>query len=97
MEFVEWFFLIIAFVCALFFVQMAIDFQREKSELMPQVKQVLEIRARHESEIEKVERLISEAEAQLATLDEEFERVNQETTSLEAKIEAIGKTQKADT
>ncbi len=86
----EWIFGIITLFCAVFLLQMMVDFNLQRGALMPQVKQIHDVRARHEAEIEKVNRLAKEAEEQLATLDAEAHALSETIADLDAKIDAIG-------
>jgi phage shock protein A len=68
---------------------MIVDFNFHRGQLMPQIKQILDVRTRHEAEIEKVNRLAKEAEEQLATLDAEVHALSQTIAELDAKIDAL--------
>jgi len=85
---IAWVFGIITLACAFFFLQMLVDYNGQRGLIMPALKQAREIRERHEVEIEKVDRLTKEAEAQLSALHEESKALNQEIRGLDEEIEA---------
>lgn len=84
---ITWIFGIIALACAFFFLQMVVDYNGQRGQIMPALKDVREIRKRHESELEKVDRLTQEAEAQLAALDDEAETISDKIKEMDEKID----------
>lgn len=84
---ITWIFGIITLACAGFFLQMVVDYNGQRGQIMPALVQVREIRKRHESEIEKIERLTQEAEAQLAELEAEAEEMGAQIKDLDEKLE----------
>jgi len=69
---------------------MLLDFNRQKSEIAPQLKQVLDIRERHESELEKVVHLTDESEGQVAELEQELVGLEEELAKLEEQLNLMG-------
>lgn len=85
---IAWVFGIITLACAFFFLQMLVEYNGQRGLIVPALTQAREIRERHETEIEKVDRLTKEAEAQLAALDEEAKALNLKIKGLDEEIEA---------
>jgi len=88
---ITWIFGIIALACGFFFLQMVVDYNGQRGQIMPVLKQVREIRQRHESEIEKVERLTKDAEAQMAVLVEEEKGLSKRIKELDEKLDLYKK------
>jgi chromosome segregation ATPase len=84
---ITWVFGIITFACAFFFLQMLIDYNGQRGIIMPALKQAREVRERHATEIEKVDRLTKEAEAQLVALNEESKALNQKIKALDEEMD----------
>ncbi|MGA1196764.1 MAG: hypothetical protein ACO36I_09730 [Candidatus Latescibacterota bacterium] len=84
---IAWVFGIITLACAFFFLQMLVDYNSQRGLIMPALKQAREIRERHEIEIEKVDRLTKEAEAQLSALQEESKAISQKIKALDEEID----------
>ncbi len=84
---IAWVFGIITLACAFFFLQMLVDYNSQRGLIMPALKQAQEIRERHEIEIEKVDRLTKEAEAQLSALNEESKAISQKIKALDEEID----------
>jgi len=84
---ITWVFGIITLACAGFFLQMVVDYNGQRGQIMPALTQVREIRKRHEIEIEKVDRLTQEAEAQLAELETEAQGLDDQIKDLDEKLD----------
>lgn len=90
----EWVFGAITLACAVFILQMLLEYNSQRTLLMPQFKQVRDVRERYESEIAKIEELAKEAETQLGTLNQEEERLKKIVAEQDDKIRALN--EKAD-
>ena len=88
---ITWIFGIIAIACAFFILQMLIEYNSARGQIMPQLRNVREIRKRHESEIEKVDGLSKEAEEKMAQLDSELDQLKAQTGESEAKVADLRK------
>mgnify|MGYP006297943491 CR=1 FL=1 len=91
-----WVFGIITLACAGFFLQMLTDYNPQRGQIMPQLRQVREIRQRHEAELEKVDRLTKDAEAELEGLEKEAGVLHDEQMALEAEVEALKRSEDQD-
>ena len=85
---ITWIFGIITLACAGFFLQMVVAYNVVRSQIIPALNQVREIRKRHGVEIEKVDRLTKEAETQLAELEVEAQGLGEQIKDLDEKLEA---------
>jgi len=88
---IAWVFGIITLACAFFFLQMLVDYNTQRGLLVPALKQAREMKERHETEIEKVDRLTKEAEAQLSALHEESKALSQKIKALDGEIDVSKK------
>lgn len=84
---ITWIFGIITLACAGFFLQMVVDYNGQRGQIMPALVQVREIKKRHETELEKVIRLTQEAEAQLAELEAEAQGLSDVIKVLDEKLD----------
>ena len=85
----EWVFGAITLACAVFILQMLLEYNSQRTILAPQFKQVRDVRERYESEIEKIEELAKQAETQLGTLNLEAERLQKIVADQDAQIQAL--------
>lgn len=85
---ITWIFGIITIACAFFFLQMLMEYNRERGQITPKLRKIREIRKRHEAEMEKVDELSKEAEEIMSGLNSELDAVKAEAAELEAEIEA---------
>jgi hypothetical protein len=83
-----WVFGILAVACGIFFTHMVIDYNTQRGRIVPALGQVLEIRKRHETEIEKADQIIKEAEERLAELKQEEKEVADQIKAIEAEVVA---------
>lgn len=93
---VSWIFGIITLACAGFFLQMVMAYNSQRGQIMPALKQVRDIKKRHEMELEKVDRLATESEAQLATLTEEANALEQNIKTLDERLDVYKKADSDD-
>lgn len=84
---ITWIFGIITLACAFFFLQMVVDYNGQRGQIMPALTQVRDIKKRHELELEKVDRLTQEAESQLAVLEAEAEGLELSVKALDEQLE----------
>ena len=88
---ITWIFGIITLACAFFFLQMVMDYNGQRGQIMPALNQVREIKKRHEMELEKVDRLAQESEAQLAALTEEADALADNIKILDERLDLYKK------
>ena len=86
---VDWIFLVISLGCAIFLFQILFDYNRQASSIRPQLREAAEIHARHSGEIEKVERLIEEAQKEGAGLDGQIAELDEKHQKLEQALERL--------
>lgn len=85
---ITWVFGIITLACGVFFLQMVVDFNGQRSQIMPALKEVRGIKKRHETEIEKVGRLTTDAETQLTLLEDDVRELTANIKAVEEKLDA---------
>lgn len=86
---ITWVFGIITLACAGFFLQMLIEYNGQRGKMMPQIRQVRDIRKRHEAELEKVDHLTQEAEPKLEALEKEVGDIHGQIRELEVKVDLL--------
>ena len=86
---VDWIFLVVTLGCAIFLFQILFDYNRQASLIRPQLREAAEIHARHSAEIEKVERLIEEAQKEGVGLDTQIAELDEKHQKLEKTIERL--------
>ncbi len=85
----DWIFMVLTLACVIFLFQILVEYNRQAGQLRPQLRQVAEIRQRHEQEMERVARLTEEAEEDGAELDKQVLELDARAQLLEAELNGL--------
>lgn len=69
-----------------FFLQILMDFNRKREEIRPQMLEALRASSEHQEEIDKVERLIEEAQKEEAVLQKQMDDLDAREEELKARL-----------
>jgi septal ring factor EnvC (AmiA/AmiB activator) len=90
----DWIFIVLTLGCVFFVLQILLEYNRHAEQIRPQIQQIEDMRSRHGEEIEKVERLMEEAESEGAALDAELQKLEKKHKDLEAALEPSDENEK---
>jgi septal ring factor EnvC (AmiA/AmiB activator) len=79
----DWIFIVLTLGCVFFVLQILLEYNRHAEQIRPQIQQ-----------IEKVERLMEEAESEGAALDAELQKLEKKHKDLEAALEPSDENEK---
>jgi uncharacterized coiled-coil DUF342 family protein len=88
---ITWVFGIVTIACAGFLLQMVLEYNGRRDQIMPALHQIREVMKRHEEEIEKVEAMITQARAELLAMAPDFDAVTKEIKEYDQKLAVDGK------
>ena len=89
-------FIVLTFGCLLFVVQMLMDYNKRASVIQPQLKEVLGIKERNKEELEKVQRLMDDAEKEASKYKDEIAELDTKHGELEVKVAELRAKTKQD-
>ena len=79
-------FVVLTFGCCLFVVQTLMEYNKRESVMRPQIKEVLDIKERHKEELEKIQRLMDDAEKEASKYKDEITELDTKHGELEVKV-----------
>ena len=85
----DWIFIVMSLGCVFFLLQILLDYNRKREQIRKELRQIEEIRSRHDEEINRLERLIEEATSKGALLDSELEKLDKKHKELEVALNTL--------
>lgn len=92
----DWIFAILTLGCLIFIIQILLDYSKQAGDIRPQVRAATNIQERNSQEIEKVEKLIKNAEEEGSKLDARIAELEHRHDELEEAYKALEKKEEED-